>query len=95
MRAHSPEPWSLEQVTFDNLNVRIRGASYALKDAAGREIGAIMSTAEAKRVVACVNFCRGVATEDLRQFTAKIDNGTAVVGILPAPDPLAPEIINV
>ena len=64
MPDHSPEPWTLE----------IEGSLFPARDAEGEgvfadEIGP-MDEADARRIVACVNFCRNLDTDWLEKYVA-------------------------
>ena len=63
---HTPEPWATEDVTINQKEIQLWGP--------GRQyIGTIQgimynhanTEANAERIVACVNACAGIATEDL------------------------------
>ena len=61
---HAPEPWKLNHLPDDDFPI--------IHDSTGLPV--LMGTIEeanAKRIVACVNFCAGVSTEDLSNVSAK------------------------
>ncbi len=84
MADHSPEPWSYSEahgVVFDAHDYQLLGPSPATPN----------FEADAHRIVACVNACRHFSDEQLE----KVTRGEAQLGLLTAPDPFAPEIVDV
>jgi len=59
MNGHSPEPWSYDS-SYDNIN-----------DADDVAVLDIWNPDDAERIVACVNACRGISTEDLKKSIRK------------------------
>ncbi len=60
MTQHTPEPWGTGQ--YD----AVRGMSGMLLDASGDHIGTTFNGPEdARRIVACVNACEGMTTDEL------------------------------
>lgn len=74
MSMHSPEPWVLFEVgdrlkhqcpaTSDKISI----LTTALEDDV--QFGAVYNDEDARRIVACVNACKGFTTEQLNDITA-------------------------
>lgn len=63
--SHSPEPWKLYE---DAHIVGVEDHERVIADC-GPETD-VRCRANARRIVACVNFCAGVSTEDLERLKA-------------------------
>lgn len=68
---HSPEPWKLAQVDDDD-------ERFTAEDATGHRLESDpydgVSTEDWTRIVACVNACQGIPTEDLVRMTENQTN---------------------
>jgi hypothetical protein len=67
---NSPTPWSVEETTIDRRVVDANGTPiFGLIERDGRQFMVIPLQENAERIVACVNACAGIPTEDLQQLT--------------------------
>lgn len=74
--SHTPEPWSVAEESFDNDGIHesvIRGLDGRAAIAVTLEFGANnpgMREANARRIVACVNACATMPTDDLEEMVS-------------------------
>ncbi len=69
MNNHTPEPWSLLEAG-DSIKHQVpvssdRTSILTIATEGAIAFGAVYSADDARRIVACVNFCAGVSTENL------------------------------
>lgn len=67
MSKHTPEPWRVGRpgTVVSDTPVPGMGGSDAVEYYGGHLIGESITEANARRIVACVNFCAGISTENL------------------------------
>lgn len=80
MRKHTPEPWKILPEECDKPYIRIRGTilggRYKIANVITpvyegvHEREAEETRENARRIVACVNACKGLSTEDLESIAA-------------------------
>ncbi len=71
---HSPEPWSWWQVNAEGMLERGHQPPTSIGRPDGHTIARCIAhdtAANARRIVACVNACRGHSTEGLEQLAAR------------------------
>jgi hypothetical protein len=79
MSNHTPAPWGIEQTDTTNWigPLRADGKTAMLvceTDREGLRADALVrNDADARRIVACVNACEGISTEDLESAAAQTD----------------------
>jgi len=67
---HSPEPWQVR----DGGLIGPKGKQHIAKVVSkGTSAGDALAYVDARRIVACVNACSGIATEDLESFFTGIE----------------------
>jgi hypothetical protein len=86
--SHSPEPWRIEDrkdsdydkyvTILDANNVEVIEGGLSGEDCCACAGHPAMLPIDAERIVACVNACRGIPTEEL----AKYPNGLDAVGLI-------------
>ena len=69
MSNHTPEPWRVGRpgTVVSDTPVPGMGGSDAVEYYGGHLIGESIIEANARRIVACVNACRGIGTDELEQ----------------------------
>ena len=69
MSKHTPEPWRVGRpgAVVSDTPVPEMGGSDAVEYYGGHLIGESIIEANARRIVACVNACRGLGTDELEQ----------------------------
>lgn len=69
MSKHTPEPWRVGRpgAVVSDTPVPGMGGSDAVEYYGGHLIGESIIEANARRIVACVNACRGLGTDELEQ----------------------------
>ena len=69
MSNHTPEPWraGLHSTVVSDTPVPGMSGSDAVEYYGGHLIGESITEANARRIVACVNACRGLGTDELEQ----------------------------
>lgn len=63
---HTPEPWH----AVPGANLTLLAVGDAASITRERQLGGVLSAADARRIVACINACAGIPTEELEGASA-------------------------